>query len=64
MDGLKHALKCLATCVEATEPDAKGHIFVYMRCDGCAQAMFCNMLMAWLEVKLNDQAALARLLAK
>lgn len=63
MDKLKYALKCIATHVEATVPNAKDHIFVYRSCcscSGCNQVLFCGKVMVLLEKELNDTAALVR----
>ena len=64
MEGLTYALKCLAAHVWATEPDAKGHIFVYRNCEGCGCAMFRGKVMGLAERHLNDRAILKRILAK
>lgn len=64
MKDLKHALECLATHVEATRPDAKGHVFVCRACGGCDQDTFCNRVMAMLEDELNGRLLLARFLKR
>ena len=67
MNELKTALKCLATNIQATKPDAVGHIFCYIvpgcRTD-CKEKCFCADILGRVEHELNRRKQVAEALTK